>query len=132
MCLYLNFDSEVETAKKDIRVYKFLEFYKSSGFMRSPYQLSEWKLGKTETVEFFTADRGQQFTKIPCGLVVNEGFHSYASGRTFGPLIESKMFLATIPKGTRFIRGKGNQIASLALRIDRKANILDRIISLFK
>ena len=129
------------TAKEDITVIVIRKVNKKSGIIRSPYfPKQKWKIGKTETIpeninlittkitkwdDSFGSDGEIKETHIYGGA-----FHFYFSNNCFEnlfpthPLLAQNpynnkncWFIAIIPKGTKYWKGKHNQGAARALKL---------------
>lgn len=118
MCLYLTPKSEIQTATRDIEVWKIISRNDKSivmGFKYFPNTL--YRLRKKLRVE---EAAGQK--------IIRCGFHSYASFRkvtyemSYHDLEYKKVVRFIIPKGAKYIKGKSGEIVSTSLRSDNLVN----------
>lgn len=119
MCLALKRNSRVEKATKPITVYKELRFV---GVARSPYVGKAYYTGDLLWVKNFTETQSNTrfVEKFPPFLLhgVREGLHTHTKKkRVFSR--DRILVECTIPKGTFFIRGRYNEIVSLALKVGK-------------
>lgn len=83
--------------------------YRTPGYV-SPYQYHEYKIGKREVVKNFDISRGWGGS-----YHVNQGLHAHRRLHHLNKDDRDSFFPAIIPKGTLFIPGIYDDIASLAL-----------------
>jgi len=125
MCLNLNKNSKVLTARKDIVVYKNVCKHASNATKTfyARYFNQQYVLGKTVKVPVFNPYRspgleGFDFVdELPKNhTIVNKGLHS-ASTKSRARLYGGDVTLeCIIPRGTKYIRGNKSEIVSLSLK----------------
>lgn len=119
MCLHAK-SNKVHTATSPITVYKVLKIGKRGG-LKAPYRTSiSYKLKTTKKVMNANFE-----TQLSYGESINKGIHVYKTlnGAKRGESIHKNsrygIFSSTIPKGSKYVLGKKDQIASTQLRIDK-------------
>jgi hypothetical protein len=129
MCLTIaKLEHGVETASKDIKVYKLLRV--RGGVAASPYQRLRYKSGDDKKVCYFTMgyerrcfnkDFPLNLSKNPISEYIHAGLHVYTNKREAASYCLSDRILVecTIPKGTKFIRGTDGEIVTLRLKVGR-------------
>jgi hypothetical protein len=136
MCL-ISRTGKVETAKKDIKVFKMLQ--KSFGKFMSPYQYQPYKTGQTKTVKHFSDYLDLPLLKnVPIGTEIFQGLHSFTTKLRAQRELQANEFWApsfiveaTIPKGTKYIMGDDGDIVSLKLTIGKSVAGNDSARKLF-
>jgi hypothetical protein len=132
MCLYINKKARVQTAKKDITVYKTVDTHKECAV--SVYQGFRYKFKRTYTCELERTTKRvprpqkvYSVNRITCEThyVVEKGFHSFkskidAASFTSGTHVVS----CIIPKGAQYIVGKWKGLNNYA---SNKIKIMYRI-----
>jgi hypothetical protein len=115
-------ESKILTAHKPITVYKYLYPSRTGTFAYSPFYLTRWRKGQIKEVKHFGLKYNSFIDKLPDYIsIVNYGLHSYSSlrrARANGTFIIE----CQIPKDTKYIRGKYNEIVSLKLKVIRAIN----------
>jgi hypothetical protein len=136
MCL-ISRTGKIETAKKDIKVFKMLQ--KSFGKLVSPYQYQPYKTGQTQTVRHFSDGSDLKIlNNHPIGKSVYAGLHSFTTKLRAQRELSANEFWApsfiveaTIPKGTKYIMGNDGDIVSLKLIIGKSVAGNDSARKLF-
>jgi hypothetical protein len=123
MCLYLNPNSQIRIASRNIVVWKIFDTrsYFEYGLF-SPYMGISWRAGETKTERSFTNHNGTPFRsvlRVGKPRQVHRGLHSYNSEpTTYGAVgVRQVIRKCIIPKGTRYISGRCGEIVSLALKL---------------
>jgi hypothetical protein len=127
MCLYRIPAETVKVASRNIVVYKMLSrgHHKSGAVAESPYRTTPYQRGEIKSVRRFSSYGGYKtFTtrKHDEGDAVYAGLHAYTSlaeakDNARGWYSPKVVVKCVIPKGTRYILGRYNQVVSLSLEI---------------
>lgn len=114
MCLDIK-SRKIHTADKNITVYKLLSVG-VKGSLRAPHRDTRYFLGKTKEVN-------ANFSKQLNSGSINKGLHAFLksyTARRYWVRHDLRVFAATIPRGSKYILGKGGQIVSTQLRIEKE------------
>jgi hypothetical protein len=123
MCLTLYKNSQIQKSDKSITVYKRLR-HRGHEFV-SPYYRASYKRGQLEAVRFFSGYSNINYqlldfhSQLPEDVTrITKGIHAYTSlaaakrsSNRHEIIVECR-----IPRRTPFIKGRGKEIASLALK----------------
>ena len=126
MCLYIRCgEHTIHKAKNDITCYKLL-LEAPNNTLQSPYRGMLYRLNRVYRLWNFTGNSSDGSIyktfrfRLPQEIdEVSQGFHSYAtleSALNWRGASET-VLKCRIPKGTRYILGKGNEIVSLKLEL---------------
>ena len=126
MCLNLNKNSKVLTARTNITVYKNVRkhAHNATKTFHALYFNQEYVLGKVVKVSAFNPYRSSGMSAwdfvdtLPENHtgIINKGLHS-ASKKSRAQLYGGDVTLeCIIPKGTKYIRGTNNEVVSLSLK----------------
>ena len=126
MCLNLNRNSKVLTARTDITVYKNVRRFahNATKTFHAIYFNQQYVLGKMVKVAAFSPYRSAGFSvfdfvdALPENHtgVINKGLHSSSKKSRAQEYGGDVTLECIIPKGTKYIRGNHSEIVSLALK----------------
>jgi hypothetical protein len=126
MCLYVNEESKIKKADRDITCYKRL-YLSNEGHWAPPFQgykhryhfgkvFRVWRFGVQLKDSYTTHKR--RFSLPPNTKAIHEGLHSYRTPTDAVVHQKGRQFIieCIIPKGTRYIEGINGELVSLKLK----------------
>jgi len=118
MCLIPRDGAEIQEATRHIVCYKVLNKFRNNK-LRSVHYPIDYELGETKTAPCFTDQLGRKIIKRKTAFEINQGLHSYStlSQAQWKQGSGQVIVRCYIPKGTKYIKGIGNEYVSLALKI---------------